>query len=388
MEIFVVLVSEMASIRVVDLRSDTVSMPTDEMLKAMTEAKLGDDVYGEDPTVSALERKSAALLGKEAAIFVPSGTMGNLIAVLVHCNKRGSEVIVGEESHVFLYEQGGSAQFGGVQLNPIPNNPDGTFCLDKFKRKFRFYDQHEPITSLAIVENTHNMCGGKVIPLEWLDEFTKICRERKIPFHMDGARLFNAAACLSVPAARICRDFDSVNICLSKSLSAPIGSVLVGSSAFIEQARRMRKALGGGMRQVGVLGAAGIVALDTVVPKLYDDHQRLRRIADAIDKLNSPYVTVDVKNLHTNICMIRCRGLDNFTPEEFCQRLLQVREDEIANGVTDQNGNGIVIKASARDWQFMRIVIYHQITDELTDLAIKKFKYCIENIEKDNPISA
>ncbi|XP_036325357.1 probable low-specificity L-threonine aldolase 2 [Rhagoletis pomonella] len=374
---------------VIDLRSDTVSVPTPEMRKAMFEAVVGDDVYGEDPTVNALEEKAAKLLEKEAGLFVPSGTMGNLLACMVHCQQRGSEAIVGDLSHVYLYEQGGAAHIAGVQLATLPNNEDGTFCLEALRRKVRLEDDHEPITSLVIVENTQNICGGKVIPLEWLDKLAALLKGdkrlhpygKRIALHMDGARIFNAAEALQVPVARIARDFDSVNFCLSKGLSAPVGSILVGSKSFIRHARRLRKALGGGMRQAGILAAAGIVALDTIVPRLGADHDRTRRIAEAIHKTQSPNVTVDLPNVHSNILLIRLPNA-KFGASEFAKRCAKVTREELAAGVFGANKEqGIVLQVSARDWEFARIVLYHQISDADVELTIKKLNYIINEVD-------
>jgi threonine aldolase len=182
----------------------------------------------------ALEEKCAKLFEKEAALFVPSGTMGNLLAVMTHCNNRGSEVIVGDNAHIFLYEQGGAAQLAGVLINTIKNKEDGTYCLEELRRKFRGFDNHEPMTQLVTVENTHNMCGGKVLPLEFIEEVSKICKEKSVKLHMDGARVFSAAEYLKVPVARVVRDVDSISCCLSKNLACPVGSILVGSSDFIK----------------------------------------------------------------------------------------------------------------------------------------------------------
>ncbi|CAD6993070.1 unnamed protein product [Ceratitis capitata] len=371
---------------VIDVRSDTVSLPTAEMRQAMFVADVGDDVYGEDVTVNALEEKAAKLLGKEAGLFVPSGTMGNLLACMVHCHRRGSEAIVGDLSHVYLYEQGGAAQLAGIQLATLPNKTDGTFCLEALRRKVRLEDDHEPITSLVIVENTHNICGGKVISLEWLDKLAALINGDKqmrpygqrIALHMDGARIFNAAVALQVPVARIARDFDSVNFCLSKGLSAPVGSVLVGSKTFIRQARRLRKALGGGMRQAGIIAAAGIVALDTIVPILHKDHERTRRIAEAIHNAKSPNVTVDLATLQTNILLIRLPN-PQYSASKFAERCATVKPEELAAGLCKELG--IVLKVSARDWEFARIVLYHQISDADVELAIKKFNYVIREID-------
>ncbi|KAH8414592.1 hypothetical protein KR215_009781 [Drosophila sulfurigaster] len=374
------------STTVVDLRSDTVSQPTAEMRARMAEAVVGDDVYGEDPTVTELETRTAAIFGKEAGLFVPSGTMGNLLAVMVHCHRRGAEAIVGDLSHIFLYEQGGASHLAGVQLATIRNQPDGTFSLQELRHKIRNYkDCHEPITSLVVVENTHNICGGKVIPLVYLDELAALVREpgvgtTRIALHMDGARVFNAAAALGVSVERITRDFDSVSVCLSKGLSAPVGSVLVGSKDFIAEAHRLRKALGGGMRQAGILAAAGLVALEQVVPLLGKDHERTKRIAEGVDKLHSPNIVVDMPTVQTNILLLQIKQ-PKLAADDFAKRLAVIEPEEIAAGVTDKQGGGIVLKASARDWEFMRLVLYHQVDDEQVELAIKKLTYVIKQYD-------
>lgn len=364
----------------IDLRSDTVSLPTESMRAAMANAVVGDDVYGEDPTVNELQTRCARLFGKEAGLFVPSGTMGNLISIMVHCSRRGEEAIVGSLSHVFLYEQGGAASLGGVLLNPIENSDDGTFDLDKFRAKIRGNDYHEPTTRLVVVENTHNMCGGKVIPLKWMDELASICRPKNIALHMDGARVFHAAEYLNVSVAKVAEHFDSLTFCLSKSLCAPVGSILVGSNKFIETARKLRKALGGGMRQVGILAAAGNVALDEIVPKLGDDHKRILRVAHAIDELESPYVKVDIENVHSNILIIKMTQPKKHSANTFYNRLLEIPERELNDGIVDSKKQGIVLKVSSRDWSFARIVVYHHINDEMIDLAIKKIQYCIKEM--------
>ncbi|EAA08948.4 AGAP003688-PA [Anopheles gambiae str. PEST] len=369
-------------VRVVDFRSDTISVPTPSMRQAMFTAVVGDDVYGEDPTVRQLEQRSAALFGKEAALFVPSGTMANLLAMMVHCSRRGTEAIVGDIAHGFLYEQGGAAQIAGVLLNTIKNNPDGTFCLNELVRKFRGFDVHEPNTVLVMVENTHNICGGKVLPLDWLEKLAAICREKGAKVHMDGARVFNAASYLNLPVSRIVRDVDSVCFCLSKGLACPVGSILLGTKEFIKEAHRLRKALGGGMRQVGFLAAAGLCALDEIVPKLKDDHARTRRVAEAIDQMGSPIFKVDLANLHTNILMVEILSKQVHS-SDFAHRLATVAPGEMEAGVVDADGKGIAVKVSARDWTFARIVIYTNITDEDVELAIKKIRYVVAEYEKE-----
>lgn len=276
---------------------------------------------------------------------------------------------------------GGAAGIAGVLLNPIKNNDDGTYSLDELRMKIRGSDIHEPKTSLAIVENTHNICGGKVISLKWLDEIATVCKANEMKLHMDGARVFHAAEYLKVPVSRIARDCDSLTFCLSKSLCAPVGSVLVGSSEFIKRARRMRKALGGGMRQAGVLAAAGLVALEDIVPKLDDDHKHLLKIAQAVHNLKSPFVDIDINAVQTNICMMEFKQPNKFSALDFVNRIKEVTDDELSAGVKDSSGNGIIIKAWARDeWNCVRLVVYHHINDDLVDLAIKKFEYCIKQI--------
>lgn len=277
---------------------------------------------------------------------------------------------------------GGAAGVAGVLLNTIPNKADGTFSLQEFRSKIRGSDPiHEPRTTMVVVENTQNVCGGRVIPLEWMDELATICKEHKIKMHMDGARVFHAAEYLNVPVSRVVRDFDSIMFCLSKSLCAPVGSMLVGSNEFIQYARRMRTLLGGAMPQVGVLAAAGLVALKEIAPKIGNDHRHAKQIAQAIYDLKSPYVTVDIDNIQTNICMIRLPRPEKYSAKHFLERLLQVTTKELIAGVTDDNNNGIVVKVCAIDeWQYLRIVTYHHINDKITELIIKKFQYCIEEL--------
>lgn len=267
-------------------------------------------------------------------------------------------------------------------LSTIPNNNDGTFSLNELRSKIRGSDCHEPKTSLVVVENTHNMCGGKVIPLEWLDELNAVCKENKLKMHMDGARIFNAADYLNVPVSRIVRDFDSVTFCLSKGLCAPIGSVLIGTKEFIDRARYLRKGLGGGMRQVGLLAAAGLVALDDIVPQLRNDHRHARQIAKAIHDLKNPFVSIEIDNVQTNICMIHMLQPNKYSAKYLLERLKQISERELTAGITDKDGNGIVLKVSTKhERNCIRYVTYYHIDDEITELAIKKFKFCIEEMK-------
>ena len=251
----------------IDLRSDTVTQPTPAMREAMAKADVGDDVYGEDPTVNELQAKAASMLGKEAGLFVPSGTMGNLAAILAHCN-RGDEIILGNLAHTFLFEAGGIAALGGVHPHTLPNQPDGRIDLDDIREAIRPDNPHMPITRAVTIENTHNRCGGVPLTVEYTQAVGDLAHENGLSLHLDGARIFDAAAALDVDVKELTDPVDSVTFCLSKGLCAPVGSIICGSTEFIQRAHRIRKQLGGGMRQAGILAAAGIVALDEIVPRI------------------------------------------------------------------------------------------------------------------------
>ena len=269
----------------VDFRSDTVTLPTEAMMKAMNNAPLGDDVYGEDPTVIALQDLAADMLGKEAALFVPSGTMGNLVSVLAHC-ERGDEAIMGTLGHTFLFEAGGISALGGVFPHTLNNLPDGTIALADIIAGIRPDDYHHPISRLVILENTHNRCGGMPISREYTREVAKIAHDHQMKLHIDGARIFNAAVALKIDAKDLVANADSVTFCLSKGLCAPVGSVICGEKGFIAKARRIRKQLGGGMRQAGIIAAAGVVALQTMISRLAEDHQRANFLANSLAEIN------------------------------------------------------------------------------------------------------
>lgn len=289
----------------IDLRSDTVTLPTPAMREAMAQAEVGDDVYGEDPTVNRLEAMSAERLGKQAALFVVSGTMGNLVAMLTHCG-RGDEVILGTLSHTFLYEAGGSASLGGIHHWALPNQADGTLDLDQIVGAIRPENVHAPRTRLICLENTHNRCGGAVLSPEYCDAVGALAREHNLAVHLDGARIFNAAVALGVEVHELVRSVDSVSFCLSKGLSAPVGAMLCGEAGFIAEARRWRKAVGGGMRQCGVLAAAGIVALEQMVERLADDHAHAYRLAEGIAQ--TPGLHVDLDTVQTDIVIFEVKS--------------------------------------------------------------------------------
>jgi threonine aldolase len=268
----------------IDLRSDTVTQPTREMRKAMAEAVVGDDVYCEDPTVNQLQDKAAELMGKGAGLFVPSGTMANLIAILAHC-KRGDEAIMGNLGHTFLHEVGGMSALGGVFANVIPNQKDGTLSFQDIRNAFREEDIHHPESRLVILENTQNACGGIPLSLEYLNTAGDLIHQLGMKLHVDGARIFNAATALNTPAKNLASQADSIMFCLSKGLCAPVGSVLCGSIDFISRSRKIRKQLGGGMRQAGIIAAAGLVAFKSMIGRLGEDHEHACQIADGLKEI-------------------------------------------------------------------------------------------------------
>lgn len=301
----------------IDLRSDTVTLPTPAMRQAMANAEVGDDVFGEDPTVRRLEAMAAERMGKEAALFVVSGTMANLVCLLTHCG-RGDEIIVGDQGHIFLYEVGGCSALGGIHSRQVPNQPDGTLDLAQIEAAMRGDNVHWPRTRLICLENTHNRCGGACLTVEYMNAVRRLADRYGVRVHLDGARIFNAAIALGVDVRQLTRPAHSVDFCLSKGLSAPVGSLVCGTADFIAEARRSRKAVGGGMRQAGVIAAAGIVALEQMVDRLADDHANARRLAEGLAGM--PGICLDPTKVQTNIVIF---GLADGLPDAagFCQRL-------------------------------------------------------------------
>ena len=289
---------------VIDLRSDTVTKPTPEMRRAMFEAEVGDDVYGEDPTVNRLEQRAAEIFGREAAIFVPTGSMGNQIAIKIH-TRPGQEIICEERGHIFNYEMATLASFSGCLVRPILAD-GGILHWDEVKKKIAAKTYYMAQTGLISLENTHNMAGGTVYPTEVAGEICDRAHELGLPVHLDGARIFNAATALGSPVAEITKKFDSVMFCLSKGLGAPVGSMLVGGRLFIEQARKYRKALGGGMRQAGILAAAGLIALEKMPARLHEDQANARFLATELAKL--PGIEIDLASVQTNVVVVEVTG--------------------------------------------------------------------------------
>lgn len=287
----------------IDLRSDTVTLPSPAMRAAMATAELGDDVFGEDPTIVRLEARVADMAGKDAAVFVASGTMGNLSALLAHA-ERGRAAIIGDESHILHYEAGGASALGGIVFHTVPTRPDGTLPLPLVEGAIRTAsDIHATPTAVICLENTHNRCGGVALPPDYFAEVAAVAARTGLPVHLDGARLFNAAVRFGLPITAWTRHVTTVNLCLSKGLAAPVGSVVAGPREVISRVRRARKMLGGGMRQVGVLGAAGLVAVELMVSRLAEDHTNARRLAEGLAHL--PGILLDLDTVQTNIVVFR-----------------------------------------------------------------------------------
>jgi threonine aldolase len=301
---------------VIDLRSDTVTLPTPEMRRAMYEAELGDDVFGEDPTVNRLEEVAAERLGKEAGLLVSSGTQGNLVGILTH-TRRGDEVICGDACHVLLYEVAGAAALGGLQLRPVPSQR-GRLDLGAVRATVRGENVHYPRTGVIAVENTHNRHGGAALDAAEMEQLADLAHGYDVPLHVDGARIFNAAVAHRVPVARLVASADSVTFCLSKGLSCPVGSVLCGGHEYIARARKYRKMVGGGMRQAGIIAAAGIVALETMVDRLAEDHANARVLAEGLADL--PGLEVELDSVVTNILIYRVKP-EAMSADDFRARL-------------------------------------------------------------------
>ena len=307
---------------IVDLRSDTVTKPTREMLECALSAPIGDDVMGEDPTVTELEEYAAGMFGKEGGLFVPTGTMSNLCAILSHCHERASEIIIGSSSHINLYEGGNAANLGGVHTKQIPEDPvSATLDMDEVRSAYRHdNDDHYAKTALVCLENTHNILGGVALPKEYIDEMGRLANnELGVPLHCDGARIMNAAISLDTSPSELCAGADSISICLSKGLGAPLGSVLVGESEFIRLARRARKRCGGGMRQAGVVASMGLYALQNNVQRLAEDHIRAKRLAHALGAMG--FILPRGGQVDTNLVFFALPEDADLSVNELCKRL-------------------------------------------------------------------
>ena len=342
----------------IDFRSDTITWPTAKMRQAMAEAQVGDDVYEEDPTVIKLEKLSAERMGKEAGLFVPSGTMGNLVAVLTHCG-RGDEVILGDISHTFIYEAGGISALGGVFPHTLPNQPDGRLRLEDIRSAIRTDNVHFPKTRLVILENTHNRCGGAVLDEDYTRQVADIAHQAGFPLHLDGARIFNAATALGVDVKTLALPADSITFCLSKALCAPVGSVVCGSAEFIARARRIRKQVGGGMRQAGILAAAGIIAIEEMVDHLADDHRRARQLAEGLGVI--PGLILDAGLPPTNMVYVSLA-------EDF-----PLNSSAIAQTIEKQG-----IRVGVINPRRFRLVTHYWINDEAVKKVIAAFQQVMQ----------
>jgi threonine aldolase len=335
-----------------DLRSDTVTKPTPEMREAMAEAEVGDDVYMDDPTVNALQAKAASMLGKEDSLFVPSGTMGNLLALLVHC-QRGDEAIVGDKSHIYINEAGGMAALGGIYPHPVKNQADGTIALEDIRASIQTEDVHHTITRLICIENTQNVCGGIPLTAEYTAQVRKLAKENNLLFHIDGARIFNAAAALNVDVKDLTAPADSVMFCLSKGLVAPVGSMLVGTKKFIARARHLRKMLGGGMRQAGVLAAAGLISLEKMTGRLGQDHARAKNLFAGLKQVQG--------------LKLDARSASNMIYFDLAERIT-LTENQI---IEEMKKYGVLV-----DWagpRRFRLVTHYWVDDEGVEKAIRGF---------------
>jgi len=344
----------------IDLRSDTVTQPTPAMREAMANADVGDDVYGEDPSINRLQDLSAALLGKEAGLFVPSGTMGNLAAILARCG-RGDEFILGDLAHTFLYEAGGAAALGGVHPHTLPNQPDGTLDLNRIENAIRPDDPHMPVTRFLTIENTHNRCGGSVLSVAYTKDVGELAHKHGLHLHLDGARIFNAAAALNIDVLELVSPVDSVTFCLSKALCAPVGSVICGTSDFIKSAHRIRKQLGGGMRQAGILAAAGIVALEEVVPLLGLDHRRAQNLAAGLNDITGIMLDHEIPPSNMVYVTLPASCLKNAS-----DIALRLKEGGILVGVMGQRR--------------FRLVTHYWIDDQAVDTTIQAFKEVLQDL--------
>jgi threonine aldolase len=337
----------------IDLRSDTVTRPTPEMREAMKNAAVGDDVFGDDPTVNRLQDMAADLMGKEAGLFVPSGTMGNLAALLAHC-QRGDEVILGNKNHSFLYEAGGLSALGGIHSCQLSNQADGSLVLEDVEAAIRPDDAHAPITRLVCLENSHNRCGGTVQTPDYTRRLADLAHAHGLRIHLDGARIFNAATALGVPARGLAAPVDSVTFCLSKGLCAPVGSVLCGNREFVKRAHRARKMLGGGLRQAGVLAAAGIVALENMVTRLAEDHRRAQDLARGLKGIAG--VILDAEIPATNMVFFRM------------QDSIEMSEAQVEAQLRDE---GILVHATGP--RRFRLVTHYWIDDRAVEATVKAF---------------
>uniref|UniRef100_L7M2K3 Putative threonine aldolase n=1 Tax=Rhipicephalus pulchellus TaxID=72859 RepID=L7M2K3_RHIPC len=360
--------------RVVDLRSDTVTKPTPEMRRAMMDATVGDDVFKEDPTVNELECAVAELLGKEAALLMPSGTMGNLASVMAHCDQRGQEMLVGDSSHMFLNE-GGAAQVASVHSWAVPTQKDGRLLIQDLESRVRYRDTPCPRTALLCLEDTHNLSGGTVLSVDYLEQASRFAKSHKIPLHMDGARILNAATYLGLPAKDILRGCDSVMLCISKGLACPVGSLVAGTKDFIYKLVRTRMCLGGAMCQSGILAAAGLVSLKTILPRLHEDHDNTQRLVRGVSLRDNLCVGIDLATVQTNIAVYDFHDPCRLSPQTFCERLNKVTQREF-----EDLQQAVAVKMRAVSPTKVRAVLHNDVGADDVEAAVAKIRYVIEEL--------
>ncbi|XP_022648906.1 uncharacterized protein LOC111245187 isoform X2 [Varroa destructor] len=358
---------------VCDFRSDTITKPTAAMRDAMAAARVGDDMFFEDPTVIELQRMVAELFGKEDALFFPSGTMANICATMTHCKQRGDEILCGDMCHIFLNEQGGASSLGGLSINPAPTQDDGRILISDFERRLRPHENVcTPRTALLCLENTHNFMGGVVLNCDYMKQIGNFAKVNRLPLHLDGARILNASTYLHCAPSELTKNADSVMMCISKGLGAPIGSLLAGTKDFCKGARRIRKVLGGGLRQVGIAAAAGIVALNTTYKGLYKDHEKNYAFAQKLAPFDNDIFSIDLTKVQTNMTILHMKN--GYNPVQFCELVDTIYHDEVY-----ELGEEIQVRMFPITRTSVRATFHLDVAAEDVDAAVKKIKYVVEN---------
>lgn len=355
---------------VVELRSDTFTKPSKGMREAMYNAEVGDSIYDEDPTITLLEKTTAEIFGKEAALFMPSGTMVNLVSAMVHCNERGSEAIVGDKSHYHLWEQGGLGQIAGIYTRQIETLADGTYDLKVLESMLPdSSDRCCGRVKMVAIENSHNWCGGRILPMEFLEKLGVLCRERNIKVHVDGSRIMTVSAASGIDVKTLVKDCDSINFCFSKQCGAPVGSILIGEKEFIEKAVRVRQSLGGGMRQAGVLAACCLYGLSNLEENLKKDLQNAKRLAEGIHNLPGDVFHIDYENIQTNILNMKIKS-EKLSSLDLIKRLETVTEDELK-----ELNKSIVVKVGEVDSKTVRLLTHLDVDATGIEMAIIKLQF-------------
>lgn len=355
----------------IELRSDTFTKPSKGMLEAMCKAEVGDSIYDEDPTITLLEKTTAEFFGKEASLFMPSGTMANLVAAMVHCNERSSEMIIGDKSHINLWEQGGVSQIGGIYTRQIKTLEDGTYDLDELETMLPSLDDRcVGNVKMVATENSHNWCGGRIVPLEFFTKLGKLLRERNVKLHVDGSRIATVAVASGIDVKTWVKDCDSINFCFSKACGAPVGSILIGEKSFIQQAVRVRQSLGGGMRQAGVLAACCLYGLERLEENLKKDLANAKRLAEGIHSLRGDGVfSIDYANIDTNIVNMKITQ-DKLTSAEVIERLQRITKEE-----KEQLKKSIILKVGEYDKTTARLLTHLDVNADEIELALLKLKF-------------